>query len=43
MKSYDDVVLELVNTIDPRNGYTPLLWSIVHDHSDICDLLLTCK
>ena len=43
LKSYDDIVLELVNTIDPRNGYTPLLWCVVHDHADICDLLVTCK
>ena len=27
---YDDAVFELVNFVDPRNAFTPLLWSVIY-------------
>lgn len=41
--TYDDIVFEVVNFVDPRSGFTPLMWSILHDWDRGCDLLLTCR
>ncbi|CAD7963838.1 unnamed protein product [Amoebophrya sp. A120] len=41
--TYDDTLFEVVNYVDPRNNFTPLLWACMHDDHRIADLLLTCK